>query len=51
VEVGVADAAEQDFNLYVMFGWFASWDCGKGQWRCRTGSGVSFCVLHGRQYS
>src|SRR5208337_2397696 len=47
VEVGVADAAEEDFDLYVVFGWIASRDRGGGKRRSRTGSGVSFRVVHG----
>ena len=46
VQVGVTDAAEQDFNLYVVFGWIAPRDRGGGQRRRRTGSGISFCVVH-----
>jgi hypothetical protein len=46
VKIRVANAAEQDFDLYVVFGWFAPRDRGKGKRRCRDGSGVSFRVLH-----
>ncbi len=47
VEIGVADAAEEDFDLHVVFGWIAPRDRGGGQRRSRTGSGVSFRVVHG----
>ena len=47
VEIGVADAAEQDFDLNVMFGWIASPDRGGGKRRCRTRRGVGFSVVHG----
>ncbi len=30
VKVGMADAAEQDFDLYIVFGWFAPRDGGEG---------------------
>ncbi len=46
MEIGVADAAEEDFDLHVVFGWIAPRDRGGGQRRCRTGGGVSFCVVH-----
>lgn len=47
VEIGVADTAEQDFDLNVVFGWIAPRDRGGSKRRCRTGSGVSFGVVHG----
>jgi hypothetical protein len=31
MEIGVADAAEEDFNLHVVFGWIAPRDLGGGQ--------------------
>ena len=43
----MADAAEEDFDLHVVFGWIAPRDRGGGQRRCRTGSGVSFRLVHG----
>src|SRR5439155_2183340 len=46
VEIGVTDAAIQNFNLYVVFGWIAPCYRSGGQRRCRTGSGVSFGVMH-----
>ena len=42
MEIGVADAAEEDFDLHVVFGWIAPRNCRGGKWRGRTGSGVSF---------
>ena len=47
VEVGVADAAEEDFDLHVAFGRIASRDRGGGQRRCRTGGGIGFRLVHG----
>ena len=47
MEIGVADAAEEDFDLHVAFGRIAPRDRGGGQRRCRTGGGISFCVVHG----
>ena len=47
VEIGVADAAEENFDLHVVFGWIAPRDRSGSKRRCRTGSGVSFCVVHG----
>ncbi len=41
VEVGVADAAEEDFDLNVVFGRIAPGDRGGGKRRCRTRSRVS----------
>jgi hypothetical protein len=46
VEVGVTDAAEENFDLHVVRCWVASSDRGGGQRRCRTGSGVCFSVVH-----
>jgi energy-converting hydrogenase Eha subunit B len=47
MEIGMADAAEQDLDLHVVFGWIASRDRGGGQRRRRTGSGISFGLEHG----
>src|SRR5512132_1988065 len=47
VEIGVADAAEEDLDLHVAFDWIAPRDRGRGKRRCRTRSGVSFGVVHG----
>jgi hypothetical protein len=47
VEIGVADAAEQDLDLHVVFGWIATRDRRGGKRRCRAASGVSFRVVHG----
>ena len=46
VKIRVANTAEQYFDLYVVFGWFAPRDRAKGERRCRAGSGVSFGVSH-----
>jgi hypothetical protein len=31
MKIGVADAAEEDFNLHVVFSWIATLDLGRGQ--------------------
>jgi hypothetical protein len=46
VDIGVTDAAVEDFYLYVVFGWIAPRDRGGSQRRRRTGSEVSFRVVH-----
>ena len=46
VEIGVADAAEENFDLYVVLGGIAPRDRGGGKRRCRAGSGISFRVVH-----
>jgi hypothetical protein len=46
LEIGVTNAAIQNFDLYVVFGWVAPRDCVGDQRRRRTGSGVSFRVVH-----
>src|SRR5260370_8935704 len=46
VEIGVTDAAIQNFELYVVFGWIAPRDRGGGERRFLTGSGASFSVEH-----
>src|SRR4029453_4516271 len=45
MQIGVADAAEQDFNLHVAISWMATLDLGGGQRRCLAGSGVSLRVV------
>src|SRR5205809_3801666 len=40
MQIGVADATKQDFDLHVAVSWIATRDLGGGQRRCRTGSGV-----------
>src|SRR5574337_1098529 len=47
VEIGVADSAEEDVDLYVVCGGIAPGDRGAGQRRGRTGSGVRFRLVHG----
>src|SRR5262245_52198316 len=46
MEVRVADAAEEDLDLHVVFGWIAPRDRGGRKRRCLTGSGISFRVVH-----
>jgi len=46
MEIGVADAAEEDFDLYVLFSGIAPRNRGGGKRRCRTGSGVSLRFVH-----
>ena len=46
VQVGVADAAEQNFDLHVVFGWIAPRDRTGSERRCRTGGGISFRFVH-----
>src|SRR5437867_2277830 len=45
MEIGVADAAEQNFDLHVTLRRIASRDYGRSQRRLLTGSGVSFRVV------
>src|SRR5204862_4557337 len=45
MQIGVADAAKQDLNLHVAVSWIATLDFGGRQWRCFTGSGISFRVV------
>ena len=47
VEIGVADAAEENLDLHVVFGGIAPRDGGGGKRRCRAGGGISFCFVHG----
>jgi len=46
VEIGVTDATVENLDLYIVFGWIATRDHGRGERRCCTGSGVGFCVVH-----
>src|SRR5260370_19457721 len=46
VEIGVADTAEEDFDLHVVFSWIAPRDRGGGQRRRWTGGGIRFGVVH-----
>ena len=46
MKIGVADTAEKDFDLHVVFGWVASRNGRSGKWRGRTGSGIGFRVKH-----
>src|SRR6266700_1525689 len=45
MEIGVADAAEEDLDLHVVFNRIATFDLGGRQPRCRTGSGVSLRIV------
>src|SRR5439155_5504650 len=45
MEIGMADAAEEDLDLQVVFSCIATFDLGGGQRRCGTGGGVSFRVV------
>src|SRR5438876_3013736 len=45
MEIGVADAAEENFDLHVPVSWIAPDDLSGGQPRCGTGSGVSLRVV------
>src|SRR6266403_2231884 len=44
MEIGVADAAEQDFDLHIAVSWIATVDFSGGQPRCRARSGVRLRV-------
>ena len=46
MQVGMADAAEQDFNLDVVPGRFAAGNCGGSQGGSGAGGGISFGVVH-----
>src|SRR6266480_528136 len=45
MEIGVTDAAEKDLDLHVAVSWIATFDLGRRQPRCRTGSGVSLRIV------
>src|SRR6266496_761677 len=45
MQIGVADAAEENIDLHVALGRIASRDGRGSQWRCLTGSGVRFRVV------
>ena len=47
MEIGVTDAAEEDFNLDVFLGWIAPRDRSGRKRRLLTGGGVCFRVVHG----
>ena len=44
--IGVADAAEKDVDLHVVFGWIAPCDCRRSKRRGRAGGGVSLRFVH-----
>jgi hypothetical protein len=46
VEVRVANAAVEDFDLHIAWRWFTSRDCRVSQRSCRTGSGIGFGFIH-----
>jgi hypothetical protein len=41
----VADTAEEDFYLDVVFTWLTARDSNGSKWQCRIGSGVSLSVI------
>ena len=45
VKVRVADTAEKDFDLNIMFARIASWDRDWGKWRFCTRSSISLCFI------
>ena len=45
VKIRVADAAEKDFDLDVVFGGLAPINLGGRKWRCRAGCGIGFCLV------
>src|SRR5206468_11910549 len=45
MKIGVTDAAEQNFDLNVAFSWIATFDLGRCQSGCGTGSGISFRIV------
>ena len=47
VEIGVADAAEEDLDLDVVLGGIAPRDRGGSKRRCCAGNGIGFCLVHG----
>src|SRR6266702_4311382 len=51
MQIGVANAAEQNFNLHIAFGWFATVDLGGSQRRRFAGSGVGLRVVGGWVHS
>src|SRR6202034_1318819 len=46
VEVGVANSAEENLDLYVVRGWIAPRDDSGRNGRCLAGGGVGFRVVH-----
>src|SRR5208337_5426680 len=42
MQIGVANPAEQDFELYIVFAWMSPRDGGQAKRRCRTGGGIGF---------
>src|SRR5947209_7797488 len=46
MEIGVADPTEQNFNLHVVFGGIPTRDGCRSKPRCRTCSGIGFCLVH-----
>src|SRR5260370_28371029 len=47
MEIGVADSAEEDFNLHIVFAWISPGDCRTGERRFCAGSRVSSRFVHG----
>ena len=50
MEIGVADATKEDFDLYVGWGWWAALNDVAGEGRCGAGGGVSSGVDHPQAY-
>jgi hypothetical protein len=48
MQVGVADAAKQDFDLHVAIGRISTFDFGGSQWRFVAGGGISLRVVSSR---
>jgi hypothetical protein len=51
VEIGVADAAEQNFDLDVVRSGIAPFDGGGSKRRCGAGNGICFCIVHEKTQS
>jgi hypothetical protein len=50
MEIGVADAAEQDFDLHIAISWITTLDFSGRQGRCFTRGGISFRVVRSRMH-
>jgi hypothetical protein len=46
VKIGVTDAAEENFDLYVLVSWIAPRDGGGSKRRGCAGNGICFGVVH-----
>src|SRR4051812_7575951 len=47
MEVGMANAAVQNFDLHIVLGWIAPVNLGECQRRSRRGGGICFALVHG----